>query len=189
MVPTPKLFIAVVRLLQSIEIMNDRQSVVGQNTIIALYAIPDAVMRALSELWKSGCEVTFSVFARDGEEINPRKDFQDDSWAPLLLCLPGWSSFVIPSIGHVLISGQMSIWLGAILEKRPMFGGVNPLRACFNRVGIAGKAIPTYEAAVRAGGILLVAHGPLEEVVKARDILSRDITRTSAKKHASCGAL
>jgi hypothetical protein len=89
----------VVQLLHSIGTVNDRQAVAGQNTIIAVYATPVAVKRALSELWKSGCEVSVSVFARYEEATNPSESRRDDFWDPLWSCLPGWASFAIPDIG------------------------------------------------------------------------------------------
>lgn len=152
--------------------MNDKQAMAGENTIIAVYATPVAVTRTLNDLWKSGCEVSLSVFTRDEEATNPRENRRDDFWAPLRECLSGWASFDIPDIGHVLISGLMSAWMEAVLNNAAMFSGLDPLGACLHCMGIASEAIPTYEAAVRAGGILLLAHGSSEEVVKAREILS-----------------
>ncbi len=168
-------FYQVVELLHSIGIVNLRQPMVGQNTIIAVYATPVAVKRALNELWKSGCEVSVSVFAKDEESANPRESRRDEFWDPLWSCLAGWASFAIPKIGHVLISGLMSDWMVTVLDNAAMFNGLDPLGACLHCMGIASDDIPTYEAAVRAGGILLLAHGPAEEVVKARGILRRDL--------------
>ena len=143
----------------------------GQNTIIAVYATPVAVKRALCELWKSGCEVSVSVFARDEEATIPFESRRNDFWDPLWSSLPGWASFSIPDIGHVLICGLMSDWMVTVLDNAAMFSGLDPLGACLHCMGTASEAIPTYEAAVRAGGILLLAHGPSEEVAKARGIL------------------
>ena len=67
--------------------VNDRQAMAGQNTIMAVYATSVAVRRALSELWKSGCEVSVSAFARNEETTNSSKSRRDEFWDPLGACL------------------------------------------------------------------------------------------------------
>jgi hypothetical protein len=64
--------------------------------------------------------------------------------------------------------------MATVLDNAAMFSGLGPLGACLHCMGIESEAIPAYEASVRAGGILLLVHGPAEEVVKARGILNRD---------------
>ena len=41
-------------------------------------------------------------------------------------------------------------------------------------MGIASAAIGTYEAAARAGGIIVLVYGPSDEVFKARGLLKQD---------------
>jgi hypothetical protein len=154
--------------------MNDRRATAVQNTIIVAYATPVAVKHALSEIRKSGCKVSLSVFVKDEDTTNLRESDRSDFLVPLRECLSGWTSLAIPDIGHAQISGPMSAWMVAVLDNAAMFSGLDPLGACLHCMGIASEAIPNYEAAVRAGRILLLAHGASEEVVKAREILSRD---------------
>ena len=143
-----------------------------QNTIIVIYAIPTAVLRAIGQLQHSGCKVEFSVVAKEDGQVTRSANICNDYWYRLRSLLPGWASYAIPEIGPVLIAGPMSALMVSVLNNESMFDGLKPLEACFHSIGIAKERIAACEAAVHAGGILLLIHGLAEEVKKASDALS-----------------
>ncbi len=143
-----------------------------QNTAVIVYAIPTAVMRAIGKLRNSGCEIEFSVVAKEDRESNPTASINNDLWHRLWSLLPNWASFAVPEIGPLLITGPMSGLMASVLNNKSMFGNLNPLEACLHSIGISKERIPYYEAAVQANGILLLIHGPAEEVRKASEALA-----------------
>ena len=144
----------------------------GQNTIVDVYAIPTAVMRAIGRLQNSGCKVEFSVVAKEDDQATRGQNIGNGYWHRLCSILPGWASYTIPGIGPVLIAGPMSALMASVLNNESMFNGLKPLEACFHSIGIANERIAACEAAVHAGGILLLIHGLAEEVKRAGEALS-----------------
>jgi hypothetical protein len=143
----------------------------GQNTAVLVYAIPTAVTRAIGRLQDSECEIRFSVVAREQREESLDESIRDDFWYRLWSPLPDRAVFSIPETGPLLIAGPMSGLMVSVLNNVSMFNGLNALEACLHSIGVPGEKIRAYEAAVQAGGILLLVHGTAQEVERARGIL------------------
>jgi hypothetical protein len=62
----------------------------------------------------------------------------------------------------------------AALENEAVFGGLSAVGAALYGLGIPKEAVLRYEAAVRRGKLLLIAHGAVDEVGKAREILKNE---------------
>jgi hypothetical protein len=144
----------------------------GQNTIVVIYAIPTAVMRAIGKLQDSGCDIEFSVVAKEDREATRSATTSKDYWCRLRSLLPDWARFAIPEIGPLLIAGPMSGLMVSVLNNESMFNGLKPLEACFHSLGLPRERILACEAAVQAGGILLLIHGPEEDVREAGELLA-----------------
>jgi hypothetical protein len=78
----------------------------------------------------------------------------------------------MPGIGPVLVAGPLSAWIAAGLENAPVFGGLSPLGAAIYSIGIAKGRIFSYESAVGEGKCLILAHGTVSEVSRAREVLT-----------------
>jgi hypothetical protein len=63
----------------------------------------------------------------------------------------------------------------AALENEAVFGGLSALGAALYGLGIPKDAVLRNEAAVRMDKFLLIAHGAVDEVWKAREILNAAI--------------
>jgi len=69
------------------------------------------------------------------------------------------------------VAGPIVSWIIAALEGAVVVGGLSALGAGLFNLGIPKDSIVKYEASLKAGKFLLVAHGTAEEVQHARDIL------------------
>ena len=67
-------------------------------------------------------------------------------------------------------------WIVAGLEDAVLVGGLSALGAGLYSIGIPKDSIVTYEAAVKAGEYLVVAHGTSAEAATAREILQIETT-------------
>jgi hypothetical protein len=62
-------------------------------------------------------------------------------------------------------------WIIAALEGAIVIGGVSALGAGLFSLGIPKDSVVKYEASIKAGKFLLIAHGTVDEVQHARNIL------------------
>ena len=86
--------------------------------------------------------------------------------------LSGWACLVVPGAGPILVTGPLGGWMVGVLENQAVFGGLSALGAALYGLGIPKDAVLRCEAAVRMDKLLLIAHGAVDEVGKARAILS-----------------
>ena len=79
----------------------------------------------------------------------------------------------MPAIGPVLVGGPPVASIIAGLEDALVVGGLSAIGAGLYSIGIPKDSIVTYEAAIKAGEYLVVAHGTSAEAAKAREVLSK----------------
>jgi hypothetical protein len=82
---------------------------------------------------------------------------------------------VLPDTGSILVAGPLGGWIVGVLEYEAVFGGLSALGAALYGLGIPKDAVLRNEAAVRMDKFLLIAHGAVDEVGKARGILNAAI--------------
>ncbi|MGA2722218.1 MAG: hypothetical protein ABSG79_07360 [Bryobacteraceae bacterium] len=92
-------------------------------------------------------------------------------WTGMWASLSGWAYLVIPDTGPILVAGPLSGWIVAALDNQAVFGGLSALGAALYSLGIPKDAVLRNEAAVRMDKLLLIAHGAVDEVGKAREIM------------------
>jgi hypothetical protein len=95
-------------------------------------------------------------------------------WTGMWASLSGWACLVTPDAGPILVAGPLGGWVVAALENEAVFGGLSAVGAALYGLGIPKEAVLRYEAAVRRGKLLLIAHGAVDEVGKAREILKNE---------------
>jgi hypothetical protein len=83
----------------------------------------------------------------------------------------GAAFFAIPGIGPILVAGPLVAWIIGALEGAVVVGGLSALGAGLYSIGIPKDSVVKYEAALKADQFLLLAHGAVNEVAQARDIL------------------
>jgi hypothetical protein len=95
-------------------------------------------------------------------------------WTGMWASLSGWACLVVPDTGRILVAGPLGGWIVAALENEAVFGGLSALGAALYGLGIPKDAVLRSEAAVRMDKLLLIAHGAVDEVEKAREILKNE---------------
>ena len=107
-------------------------------------------------------------------------------WGWIWGLLFGSAFFLIPGIGPVMVggpSGKLSRW-------RPRTGGRHRRshrhRRCLASIGIPKDSVIRYETALKADKFMLIVHGTLQEVGRARSILMENKAE-EANVHESTG--
>lgn len=156
-----------------------------QNVIVEVYDGHAEAEAAVRQLHGSGFEMKrVSVMARDeqnGEDVlgyynihgGPMRYWGRPGafWSGLWEMLSGWAFFAIPDLGPVLVAGPLGGLIIAALDNRAIFAGLSAVGAGMYSIGIPWDRILAYEAALRAGKLLVVAHGSTQEVNRARAVL------------------
>ncbi|MGD0130167.1 MAG: general stress protein [Terriglobia bacterium] len=155
------------------------------NAVVAVYDSHSAAEDAVKELQKSGFDMKkLSVVGKDyhtEEQVVGYYNAGDRMkywgkwgafWGGFWGLLFGAAFFWVPAIGPVLVGGPLVAWIVAGLEDAVVVGGLSAIGAGLFSIGIPRDSIVTYEAAMKAGRYLVVAHGTSVESAKARNILS-----------------
>jgi hypothetical protein len=93
-------------------------------------------------------------------------------WGGLWGMLFGSALFVIPGIGPLFAAGPLVAWIVAALEGATIVGGMSALGAGLFSIGIPRDSVLSYETQIKAGKFVVIAHGPRDEVEKARTVLA-----------------
>jgi hypothetical protein len=94
-------------------------------------------------------------------------------WGGLWGMLFGAAFFVIPGLGPILVAGPLVAWIVGALEGAVVVGGLSALGAGLYSIGIPKDSVVKYETALKSDKFILLAHGTVVEVAKAREILER----------------
>ena len=78
----------------------------------------------------------------------------------------------IPIVGHVIVLGYLAVVAVSVLEGAAVVGGLSALGAALYGIGIPKDTIVRYESDMAADRFLVMAHGPDEEVDRAKKILT-----------------
>jgi hypothetical protein len=92
-------------------------------------------------------------------------------WGGLWGWLFGGVFMFIPVVGHVVVLGYLASMVIAAVEGAVVVGGLSALGAALYGSGIPKDSVIAYETAIKADGFLVTAHGPAEEMARARAIL------------------
>lgn len=155
------------------------------NAVIAVYDTHAAADDAVKELQKAGFDMKkLSVVGKDYHTDEQVVGYYNAGermkhwgklgafWGGLWGLLFGAAFFWVPGIGPVLVGGPLVAWIIAALEGAVVVGGLSAIGAGLYSLGIPKDSIVMYEAAVKAGNYVVVAHGTAAEAAKARDIMS-----------------
>jgi uncharacterized membrane protein len=104
-------------------------------------------------------------------------------WGGIWGLLFGWAFFAIPGFGPVLVAGPLAAWLVGALEGAVVVGGLSAIGAALFSIGIPKDSVLRYETAIKAGKYVLVAHGTVDEVSKAKEIIEGTEAVESAVHH------
>jgi hypothetical protein len=92
-------------------------------------------------------------------------------WGGLWGLFFGGILVTVPIVGPVMVLGHLAAMVFATVEGAAIVGGFSALGAAMFGLGIPKDSVIQYEEALKADGFLLVAHGPIEEMARAKTIL------------------
>ena len=161
------------------------------NSIVAIYPSHTAAEAAVKELQQSGFDMKkLSIVGRDyhtEEHVVGYYNAGDRMkywggvgafWGWIWGCLFGTAFFLIPGIGPVLMAGPIVGWIVAALEGAVVVGGLSAIGAGLVSLGIPKDSIVKYETALKTDKFVLIAHGTMDEIARAKDILSDTMPET-----------
>jgi len=93
-------------------------------------------------------------------------------WGGIWGLLFGSAFFMIPGIGPIVAAGPIIGWIVAALEGAVVVGGISAVGAGLYSVGIPKNSVLNYETSLKAGKFMLVVHGTVDEVTRAKEILA-----------------
>jgi len=100
-------------------------------------------------------------------------------WGGFWGLLFGSAFFWVPGIGPLLVAGPLVMSIVGALEGAVLTGGLTALGAGLYSIGIPKNSVMQYETEVKNDKLILVAHGTLEEVERAKDLLHRTRAKTT----------
>jgi len=92
-------------------------------------------------------------------------------WGGLWGWLMGALFMLIPGIGHVVVLGYLATMVVSAAEGAIVVGGLSALGAALYSSGIPKDSVIEYETALKSDQFLVMAHGPAEEMARAKAIL------------------
>lgn len=93
-------------------------------------------------------------------------------WGSLWGLFFGGLFVTIPVVGHVVVLGYLAAAVVSSIESAIMIGGLSALGAALYSIGVPKDSVIQYEAAVKADGFLVMAHGTKAEVARAKTLLA-----------------
>lgn len=92
-------------------------------------------------------------------------------WGGFWGILFGSAFFIIPGIGPIAVGGPLVASIVGGLEGAAAVGGLSALGAGLFSMGIPKDSVLRYETAIKSDKYLVIAHGAVDEVKKAQEIL------------------
>ena len=93
-------------------------------------------------------------------------------WGGLWSLFFGGILVTVPVVGPVMVLGHLAAMVFAAVEGAVVVGGLSALGAAIFSIGIPKDSVIQYEDALKADGFLIVAHGPVEVMARAKEILA-----------------
>ena len=166
------------------------------NSVVAVYQSHQQAEEAIRELQKDGFDMKkLSIVGKDyhtDEHVvgyyttcdrmtywGTSGAFWGAFWGGMWALLFGSAVFMVPGIGPLLVAGPLVAWIVGAAEGAVVVGSLSALGAGLYSIGIPRNSVLQYETAVKSGKLLLVAHGTIEEVERARDILNQTQAETT----------
>ena len=167
-----------------------------QDSVVAIYATHDRAEEAVKELQRGGVDMkTLSIVGKDTHTDEHAVGYYNAGdrmkywgkmgafWGGFWGLLFGSAFFVIPGIGPLLVAGPLVAWIVGALEGAVVVGGLSAFGAGLFSIGIPKDSIVNYELALKTDKYLLMVHGTVSEVAKARSII--DGTHPISSAHYS----
>jgi uncharacterized membrane protein len=157
----------------------------SKNSVAAIYETHEQAEQAVKKLQEAGVDMkSLSIVGRDthtDEHVVGYYTAGDRMmhwgevgafWGGFWGLLFGSGLFLVPGLGPILAAGPIVGWIVAGLEGAVVLGGVSAIGAGLVSIGIPKDSVLKYDVALKTDKYVLVVHGTLEEVEKAKDIIT-----------------
>lgn len=154
------------------------------NSVVAIYASHTGAEDAVKELQRAGIDMrSLSIVGKGSHTDEHVVGYYNTGdrmkywgkvgafWGGFWGLLFGSAFFAIPGLGAVLVAGPLVAWIVGALEGAVVVGGLSAVGAGLFSLGIPKDSVLTYETALKMDKFLLMVHGSVAEVEKARDVL------------------
>jgi hypothetical protein len=156
-----------------------------ENSVVCIYSTHAKAEAAVKALQSSGFNMKqLSIVGKDYHSEEQPVGYYNTGdrmkawgkfgafWGGLWGLLFGSAFFLIPGIGPLVVGGPLVTWIVGALEGAALMGGLSALGGALFSIGVPKDSIVKYETAIRAGKFVLLAHGTMAEVSRAREVLS-----------------
>jgi uncharacterized membrane protein len=168
-----------------------------KNSVVSIFNTHTEAEEAIRELQRSGFDMKkLSIVGKDYHAEEHVVGYYNTGdrvkyWGKLGAFVGGlWgllfgSAFLfVPGIGPLAIGGPLVSWIIGALEGAVIMGGLSAVGAALYSIGIPKDSIIKYETSLKSNKFLVVAHGSIEEVNKARGILDATSATETAVHHS-----
>ena len=155
------------------------------NSVVAIYPSHTAAESAVKELQQSGFDMKkLSIVGRDDHTDEHVVGYYNTGdrmkrwgklgafWGGFWGLLFGAGFFWVPGLGQILVAGPLVSTIVGALEGAVAVGGLSAIGAGLYGLGITKDSILKYETALKTDKFVLVAHGSLDEITRAKKILN-----------------
>ena len=159
-------------------------SITGNKALAGVYNTHTEAELAVKELQKAGFDMKkLSIVGKDYHSEEHVVGYYNTGdrmkawgkmgafWGGLWGLLFGAAFFVVPGIGPIAVAGPLVGWIVSALEGAVMVGGLSAIGAGLFSIGIPKDSVIKYETQIKSDKFILVCHGTMEEMEKARSIL------------------
>ena len=108
-------------------------------------------------------------------------------WGWIWGLLFGSAFLVIPGVGPLMVGGPLVAWIIGALETAVVTGGLTAVGGALASIGIPKDSVLSYETALKAGKFVLVVHGTIQEVEKAKSILTQSKAEVAVVHNPAVG--
>ena len=109
-------------------------------------------------------------------------------WGGLWGVFFGGIMLTVPVAGPVIVLGNLAAVVFGALEGAVLFGGLGALGGALSSLGIPKDSIIQYVETLKSDGFLIIAHGPTDEMARAKSILDT-MTPTQLDVHQNTGEM
>ena len=156
----------------------------AESAMVALYTSHENAEQAVRVLHKAGFDMTrLSIVGKDFQTDQQVVGFYNKGdrmkawgergvfWGAVWGLLFGSAFFLVPGVGPLFAAGPVVVWIVGALEGAVIVGGMSVLSAALCSAGIPQDSVLKYEAQIKAGHYVIIAHGSKTERQRMRAAL------------------
>ncbi len=161
-----------------------------EKTIVAVYREHTAAETAIRKIAESGLDMkNFTIVGKGYHTEETSVGFYSTGdrvrfwgsrgayWGGLWGLLFGGLMLTVPVIGPVMVLGSLAAAvftaIAGGIEGAVVVGGLGAIGAALFSIGVPHNSVLDYETALKADGFLIVAHGSMVEMERARTLLQQ----------------